>query len=148
MNFSLKSTIAAVIIAAIGFSVFKFTNFTISPELAFAIAALATGLILQLNIFSDEGDYAPDEEGDLEVTTLYIGNLPYKVSEDAIKDHFASLGYVQSVRLMRDRKTGKRKGFGFVEVASSDAKKMVNKLNDTEFEERTLKVRFAKEKQE
>lgn len=144
MNFSLKSMIAAVVVAIVGYLVFTFGNLSMHAGIAFAAGAIITGVLLQLDIFHSEGEYQSDD--DVEVTTLYIGNLPYKVNEDAIKDHFENVGYVQSVRLMRDRKTGKRKGFGFVEVASSDAKKMVDKLNDTEFEERTLKVRFAKEK--
>ena len=81
-----------------------------------------------------------------DLTTLYIGNLAYKVPEKAIKTHFAQYGYVDSVRLMKDRRSGKRKGFGFVEVGANDAQRMIDNLNDTEFSERTLKVRLAKEK--
>ncbi len=81
-----------------------------------------------------------------ELTTLYIGNLAYKVPEKAIKTHFEQYGYVDSVRLMKDRRSGKRKGFGFVEVGANDAQRMIDNLNDTEFSERTLKVRLAKEK--
>ncbi|GAA0859829.1 RNA-binding protein [Aliiglaciecola litoralis] len=81
-------------------------------------------------------------------TTLYVGNLPYKVNEQAVSDHFSNYGKVISVRLMKDRRTGKRKGYGFVEVDSKGADKMIKKLNDTDFQERTLKVRLAKEKQE
>ncbi|MCH1414300.1 MAG: RNA-binding protein, partial [Glaciecola sp.] len=83
-----------------------------------------------------------------ELTTLYIGNLNYKVNENAIKTHFEKYGYVDSVRLMKDRKTGRRKGFGFVEVDVNSADKMITKLNDSTFEERTLRVRLAKEKSE
>ncbi len=81
-----------------------------------------------------------------DLTTLYIGNLAYKVPEKAIKTHFEQYGYVDSVRLMKDRRSGKRKGFGFVEVGANDAQRMIDNLNDTEFSERTLKVRLAKEK--
>ena len=49
---------------------------------------------------------------------------------------------------MKDRKTGRRKGFGFVEVDVNSADKMITKLNDSTFEERTLRVRLAKEKSE
>ena len=86
--------------------------------------------------------------GDEELTTLYIGNLNYKVNENVIKAHFEQYGYVDSVRLMKDRKTGRRKGFGFVEVDAASADKMITKLNDSTFEERTLRVRLAKEKSE
>ncbi|ALS98994.1 RNA recognition motif domain-containing protein [Lacimicrobium alkaliphilum] len=80
--------------------------------------------------------------------TLYVGNLPYRASEQEVSDHFASHGEVVSVRLMKDRRTGKRKGYGFVEMAEKDAESAVSALNDTEFQERTLKVRMAKDKQD
>ncbi|GGZ49151.1 hypothetical protein GCM10007105_38450 [Shewanella chilikensis] len=51
---------------------------------------------------------------------------------------------MNSVRLVRDRKTGRRKGFGFVEMSESGAQKAMTKLNDFIFQERTLKVREAK----
>lgn len=81
-----------------------------------------------------------------EASTLYVGNLPYKVNEQDVKQHFEQFGLVKSVRLMKDKRTGKRKGFGFVEVGESDMHKMIEALNDTIFCERTLKVRPAKEK--
>ena len=55
---------------------------------------------------------------------------------------------VQSVRLMKDRKTGKRKGYGFIEVLTDDIETVINKTNDSIFQERTLKVRPAKDKVE
>lgn len=79
-------------------------------------------------------------------TTLYVGNLPYRANEQAVKDHFSLQGTVNSVRLMKDRRTGKRKGYGFVEMSSKDADKAIKNLNDSDFQERTLKVRLAKEK--
>ncbi|WP_088330161.1 RNA-binding protein [Lacimicrobium sp. SS2-24] len=80
--------------------------------------------------------------------TLYVGNLPYRASEEEVSEHFSSHGQVISVRLMKDRRTGKRKGYGFVEMAPQDAEKAITALNDTEFQERTLKVRMAKDKQD
>ena len=49
---------------------------------------------------------------------------------------------------MKDKHTGKRRGFGFVEISSADADKAVSSLNDSEFQQRTLKVREAKERPE
>jgi RNA recognition motif-containing protein len=76
--------------------------------------------------------------------TLYVGNLPYRVHEGEVKVLFGEFGPVNSVRLVRDRKTGRRKGFGFVEMSESGAQKAMVKLNDYNFQERTLKVREAK----
>lgn len=83
-----------------------------------------------------------------EVKTLYVGNLPYRANETAIRELFSNHGTVQSVRLMKDKHTGKRRGFGFVEMASSDIDTAISALNDTEFQQRTLKVREAKERPE
>ncbi len=87
-----------------------------------------------------------DVESDEDVSTLYVGNLPYRANEQIVKEHFEKFGYVRSVRLMKDKRTGKRKGFGFVEVAAQEADSMIKELNDSEFEERTIKVRPAKDK--
>ncbi|WNC72749.1 RNA-binding protein [Thalassotalea psychrophila] len=83
-----------------------------------------------------------------EVKTLYVGNLPYRANESAIRSLFSDYGLVHSVRLMKDKQTGKRRGFGFVEIAAADAANAINSLNDTEFQQRTLKVREAKERPE
>ncbi|MFC4701718.1 RNA recognition motif domain-containing protein [Glaciecola siphonariae] len=80
------------------------------------------------------------------VTTLYVGNLPYKANEITVKELFEQTGSVTSVRLMKDRKTNRRKGFGFVEVDANQADEMIAKLNDSEFMDRTIKVRPAKDK--
>lgn len=75
--------------------------------------------------------------------TLYIGNLPFKTDEKAVESTFADYGEVFAVRLVKDRRSGKRKGYGFVEMEPVGAELAQAKLNDTEFEGRTLKVRFA-----
>ncbi|MFC3121269.1 RNA recognition motif domain-containing protein [Agaribacter flavus] len=78
--------------------------------------------------------------------TLYIGNLPYKANEDAIKNYFEKVSKVISVRLMKDKRTGRKKGFGFIEVEKSAAKAVITQLNDSVFMERNLIVRPAKDK--
>jgi RNA recognition motif-containing protein len=87
-----------------------------------------------------------DRDSTSEVSTLYVGNLPYRADEDAVQEHFEQQGTVVSVRLMKDRRTGKRKGYGFVEMNANSAAKAIKNLNDSTFQERTLKVRLAKEK--
>ena len=79
---------------------------------------------------------------------MYVGNLPYRANEQAVQQHFELQGQVHSVRLMKDRRTGKRKGYGFVEMTAAGAEKAIQNLNDSEFQERTLKVRMAKDKVE
>ena len=74
---------------------------------------------------------------------MYVGNLPYKANESHVRDLFAEYGQVFAVRLMKDKRTGKRRGFGFVVMAAEDAKPAIAKLNEKEYMDRTLKVRIA-----
>lgn len=83
-----------------------------------------------------------------EVKTIYVGNLPYRANEAAIRSLFAEHGLVLSVRLVKDRDTGKRRGYGFVEMPAAAADSAIATLNETEYLQRTLKVREANEKKE
>ena len=75
---------------------------------------------------------------------LYVGNLPYSVTEESLEALFSQCGPVESVVLIKDRETGRPKGFGFVEfVAQADAEKALE-LNGRDFEGRILKVNMAK----
>ncbi len=75
--------------------------------------------------------------------TLYVGNLPFKTNEQNVEETFSEFGHVFAVRLVKDRRTGKKKGYGFVEMSAQGADEALNRLNDSEYEGRTLKVRFA-----
>ena len=88
------------------------------------------------------------EEAEVKTKTLYVGNLPYRANEGVVRALFEEQGKVFNVRLLKDKNTGKRRGFGFVEMAEADADNAINQLNDSEFQQRTLKVREAKQKQE
>jgi hypothetical protein len=80
--------------------------------------------------------------------TLYVGNLPYRANEAAIRKLFSEYGQVISVRLVKDKETGKRRGYGFVEMPEKEAHAAIAALNETEYLQRTLKVREANEKRE
>jgi RNA recognition motif-containing protein len=76
---------------------------------------------------------------------LYVGNLPYSVTESALSDKFAPFGTVESVKLITDRDTGQSKGFGFVEMGSnSEAQATVDALNGADYDGRPMKVNEAK----
>ncbi len=76
---------------------------------------------------------------------LYVGGLPYATTEDELEDLFAEHGTVESVRVITDRMTGRSKGFGFVEMSSSEeAEVAAEKLNNSELEGRTLVVNEAR----
>ena len=47
---------------------------------------------------------------------LFVGNLPWKVTEDALKEHFETIGKVFAVKIIKDRQSGRSRGFGFVDM--------------------------------
>lgn len=144
MPFFLPGLLTSVVIGVGGFLLITVLSIEISAAVAFIIASIASGAAV--TFITQKSEIAEGSETSEEFTTLYIGNLPYRVNEQAVKDHFAKETQVKSVRLLRDRKTGKRKGFGFIEVLSKEVDKVVEKFNDSEFEDRTLKVRIAKDR--
>ena len=76
---------------------------------------------------------------------LYVGNLPYETTESDLQTHFAQAGAVESVNVMRDRETGRARGFAFVEmITDSDAQAAIAQLNDQPFGGRRLMVNEAK----
>ena len=78
-------------------------------------------------------------------TKLYVGNLPYEATEDDLQELFATAGTVESVNVMRDRMTGRARGFAFVEMATDDdAQAAINQLNEKPFGGRTLTVNEAR----
>lgn len=76
---------------------------------------------------------------------LYVGNLPFSTTEQALTDTFSEFGTVDSVKIITDRDTGRSKGFGFVEMSTDDeAQQAISKLNGTSFEGRNMTVNEAK----
>ncbi len=79
---------------------------------------------------------------------LYVGGLPYSVTEDQLRDIFSPHGTVESSAVISDRMTGRSKGFGFVEMSSQEeAQAAIDKLNGTDLEGRNITVNEAKPRQ-
>ncbi len=77
---------------------------------------------------------------------LYVGNLPYQTTEEEIQEMFEQYGTVESVKLIVDRETGKKKGYGFLEMDDEGAQAAITALNDSMFGGRNLKVDSARER--
>ncbi|HCX72735.1 MAG TPA: RNA-binding protein [Candidatus Cloacimonas sp.] len=75
---------------------------------------------------------------------LYVGNLPWKATEEDLTNLFSEYGEVTSARIITDRETGRSRGFGFVEM--ENAEEAINNLNETDFMGRTLRVNEARER--
>ncbi len=76
---------------------------------------------------------------------LYVGNLPYDNTDDALKDTFSAAGNVDSAVVIKDRMTGRSKGFGFVEMSNDEeAQKAIEMFNGKDFGGRALTVNEAR----
>ena len=75
---------------------------------------------------------------------IYVGNLSFDTDEARIEELFASLGQVESVKLIRDQMTGRSRGFGFVEMGDTEGQTACQTLDQQEFEGRRLTVNEAK----
>ncbi|AUB36856.1 RNA recognition motif [Nostoc flagelliforme CCNUN1] len=81
--------------------------------------------------------------------SIYVGNLSYEVTQDALSAVFAEYGSVKRVQLPTDRETGRLRGFAFVEMSSEDEEtKAIEALDGAEWLGRDLKVNKAKPKED
>jgi len=75
---------------------------------------------------------------------MYVGNLSFSVTEDELKTVFSEFGEVVSVNIIKDKYSGKSKGFGFVEMPkNSEADKAIQSLNGSQLQGRDIKVNQA-----
>jgi RNA recognition motif-containing protein len=78
-------------------------------------------------------------------TKLYVGGLPYSVTEQQLNELFSQQGTVSSAKVITDKFTGQSRGFGFVEMSTAEeAKKAISALNGTQMDGRPLTVNEAK----
>ena len=134
-----KSIVMIVALAILGGIIFS--QVTVSPALSFVVGVFASVFALKILDTNDNQESISDPS----TKTLYVGNLPYKANEAHVKELFAEHGEVFAVRLMKDKRTGKRRGFGFVVMAATDAAPAIEALNERDYMQRTLKVRIANE---
>lgn len=81
--------------------------------------------------------------------SIYIGNLPYQVTEDAVSEVFAEYGTVKRVQLPTDRETGRMRGFGFIEMSSEEEESAaIEALDGAEWMGRDLKVNKARPREQ
>jgi len=80
---------------------------------------------------------------------LYVGNLPYAIVDADLQSLFEQAGTVKSAQVIRDRESGRSKGFGFVEMSSSDeANAAINMFHGKDFNGRPLTVNLARPREE
>ncbi|HLC40009.1 MAG TPA: RNA-binding protein [Methylomirabilota bacterium] len=75
---------------------------------------------------------------------LYVGGLSFSTNSESLREYFSQCGTVESATVITDKFSGQSRGFGFVEMSSSEeAQKAISQLNGKEFEGRTLTVNVA-----
>lgn len=80
---------------------------------------------------------------------MYVSNLGFHISDNDLRKLFEAFGTVSSAKVITDRETGNSRGFGFVEMESTnDANTAMSKLNGKELEGRTISVTVAREREE
>ena len=78
---------------------------------------------------------------------IYVGQLPYSVTEDELKTMFSEFGEIASLNLFKDKFSGQSKGFGFIDMPNnSEADKAIKALNKTMLKGREIKVNQAEQR--
>lgn len=146
----LGSFLIALVVACVGYFILPAINTEYASAAPFFAIGIALGAIIGILLSSNTTSQSLPTNDEVVNTedrqTLYVGNLPYRANEAVVRELFEKYGNVYSVRLVKDKQTGRRRGFGFVTMDSNGAETSMNDLNDKEFQERVLKVREAKEK--
>ena len=79
---------------------------------------------------------------------IYVGNLPYSITGDDLRNLFSQYGDVADAKVISDKYSGKSKGFGFVQMTdNSSAEQAIESLNDTDLQGRNIKVNQARPKE-
>ncbi|VAW92244.1 hypothetical protein MNBD_GAMMA23-283 [hydrothermal vent metagenome] len=132
----------SIIIGTLGYFVLGAMNTSIENAARYQTYILMAGALLGaltvqiIHIFNNRPT---------EVVSLFIGNLPFRASNQQLRQVFSKHGTVHNLRLMTDKVTRKPRGFGFVEMDKHQAKIAVKELNGYEFMGRELKVNYANE---
>lgn len=96
----------------------------------------------------EKGSYANGKETPIMGTKVFVGNLSFDTSENALRTHFENAGVqVADVAIIKDRETGRPRGFGFVELATAEsAATVISKLDSQPLDGRELRVNEANDR--
>ena len=80
---------------------------------------------------------------------IYVGNLPWDLTEEDLREAFAAFGEVETAKIVTDRETGRARGFGFVEMPNKDeGTAAISELNEKDLKGRSIKVNEARPRTE
>lgn len=117
----------------------------LSIYIILALAALAVLLLIFLMTRRRRGaEGAHENTGD--TYQIYVGNLPYRIHEQELRDHFSQFGPIEQVRIVKNRQTRKSMGFGFITFGNAKAANSALSADGHDVQGRTLVVRIAKQR--
>ncbi len=140
----IKSIILLVVCVATGYFVAPKIGLAANDlTIGLAIGGLLQTLLILVSSSKCTASAESSVSDNSEKTTIYVGNLDFDTTEEAISALFETYGETTTVRLMRDKETGKGRGFCFVEMGTLDADLAIEALNGSDFAGRALKVNVA-----
>lgn len=150
-----KKIVISIVSAIVGYLVIHFIGLGISDNGAIGMAlGLFLGMFFGAQLFTVIASIkvpakrpAPKSVsisvGDNEIVSMFVGNLAFRVRGRQLAELFEPYGPIESIRIVKDRHTGRGKGFGFVDMKGAAAKRAIAELDGTEFFGRTIKVSEA-----
>ncbi|MDQ6995849.1 MAG: RNA-binding protein [Mariprofundus sp.] len=150
MSFSCLIKLFAVAIAAslVGYYALSAINPQGVPVASLFATGITLGVIfggLLVALVPAPSAAQPTKSG---TSNLYVGNLPFNAGMDDVKNLFSPFGDVVDVRLVKDRRSKRFKGYGFVEMDTAGALEAIKRLDGNDYAGRTLRVNEAKKKGE
>ncbi len=118
----------------------------LSIYIILALAAVAVLLVIFLISRRRRNVVDGDSENTGDTYQIYVGNLPYRIHEQELRDHFSQFGPIDQVRIVKNRQTRKSMGFGFITFSNAKAANSALTADGHDVQGRTLVVRIAKQR--
>ncbi|MBL4774547.1 MAG: RNA-binding protein [Mariprofundus sp.] len=146
----MKLLAAAVLLALVGYFAGTALDLSAMPVASVLAVGLLIGCMVGglLVVMAPKSNASPAAQsgGSDETGNIYVGNLPFNAGEDDVKNIFSPYGEVIDIRLVKDRRSKRFKGYGFVEMSAVGAKAAIENLDGTDYAGRTLRINEAKKK--
>ena len=118
-------------------------SYLTANEVAYVISAAVVVGLLTFKLFTRIFSAKQKEKASAGVQQVYVGNLSYRVRERELRDFFNSFGDISQINIIKNRNTGRSKGFGFVTFSCGQGAKKALQAHGDDFEGRSLVVRIA-----
>jgi len=146
----MKLFAAALVLSLLGYYSAGFLGMEGSPTGSIFATGLLVGCIIGglLAVLAPKPDITNSSKVDSGTSNLYVGNLPFNAGPDDIKNLFAPYGEVVDIRMVKDRRSKRFKGYAFVEMNTAGATAAIKQLDGNDYAGRTLRVNEAQKKDE